>query len=321
MSPEYDQAAVNLLDGELGLTFFVLFDEKNFRQAGQRLGVSGTTVRNRMNQIEALLGFKLCSSDRKFAPTPNGELLYSRCSRAREAFQTSVVDALQQIGGRSLRIATTSIGLRIDLPQVLHRWRHDHQDIAIHITNPPSGGIVTAVLEGRATFGICGRHYLEKARRDHDVRVVSETFESPSLSVGYPTEPLDANAREHLQKKLSILAINTFFGWVVPSNSEFTLKRLFAQGVRKPNIKAEVGDHEDAVEYAAQGHAAVLTWSPLIRRYPGRLIEVAVNPDPEVEMPPTGGVFFYSEFTKLTDWEEDFRSLFLEEMRAKGRFH
>lgn len=124
---------------ELATTFFVLCEEGSFNEAGRKLGLTGTAIRNRITALEALLeGKELVNQSGRFQLTRFGQSVWGRCRSTYRSMLTTWNQGVQHSG--RLVVGVTWYTRGVLLPRVLQQLSILHPTVEAEILDldPPT---------------------------------------------------------------------------------------------------------------------------------------------------------------------------------------
>lgn len=151
------------LDWNLLRTFLVIVEERGITAAANRLNLKQPTVSNALRRLEERLGRKLIlRQPGRFEVTPEGELLHQE---AVEIFGTvSRLPVLLRRRGEEVvghvNIALASHVVSPHLDGVLADFHQRHPKATFTMDVSTSLNVATAVIQKRASFGICLVHQM-----------------------------------------------------------------------------------------------------------------------------------------------------------------
>ncbi|KPQ05732.1 MAG: Transcriptional regulator [Rhodobacteraceae bacterium HLUCCA12] len=151
------------LDWNLLRTFLVIVEERGITAAAERLNLKQPTVSNALRRLEERLGRKLIvRKPGRFEVTPEGELLHEE---AVEIFGTvSRLPVLLRRKGEEVvghvNIAVASHVVSPHFDSVLSQFHQDHPRATFTIDVATSLNVATAVMQKRASFGLCLVHQM-----------------------------------------------------------------------------------------------------------------------------------------------------------------
>lgn len=159
------------LDWNLLRTFMVIVEERSITAAADRLGLKQPTLSNALRRIEDRLGRRLIErKPNHFRVTAVGRLLYQECV---EMFGTVsrlpilLRDVEDEISGH-VAIAVASHVVSPVFDDALADFHQVHPKASFTITVSTSQEVATAVVQKRASFGLCLVH-AEDARLAYEV--------------------------------------------------------------------------------------------------------------------------------------------------------
>ena len=117
--------------------FAVVAEEKNFRAAADRMGVTRAAVSQTIRKLEEGLGIALVSrTTRSVALTEAGEQLYAEASPALANIRTAIEAAGSLRGSPrgQLRLAVSSIAESFLSGPLLARFAEENPQVKIHVT-------------------------------------------------------------------------------------------------------------------------------------------------------------------------------------------
>lgn len=124
--------------------------------AAAKLGRTPSAVSMMLSQLEDHIGDRLFETDRKNRLTPLGRLILEESRRANDAFIRSL-DAIERhatsVAG-TIRIAAVPSATVTLLPRVVARFRQDHPDVRLDISDVDSASVRRRIQFDEADIGI-----------------------------------------------------------------------------------------------------------------------------------------------------------------------
>jgi DNA-binding transcriptional LysR family regulator len=149
------------LDWNLLRTFMVIVEEGGITAAADRLGLKQPSVSNALRRLEDRLGRKVIERrPNPFRPTRLGQLLYEECVGlfgTVSRLPTLLRDAADEIAGH-VTIAVASHVVSPLFDDVLADFHQRHPKVTFRIAVSSSREVATALLQRRASFGLCLMH-------------------------------------------------------------------------------------------------------------------------------------------------------------------
>lgn len=252
--------------------FRTLAEERNFRRAAYKLGISQPPLSQLIMRLEQEYGYKLfIRHARDVELTDAGRILlegaHSILNLARETRQQ-----IDQIGeGEIGKLAvgfTPGISFHPLIPALVRLWRRDLPKVELKLRQAPTDELCAALVSGTDDIALIRPPIT--APSDLIIKILAEE----EMQIALPPEhPL----REAAQVGLADLADEPFVLWprfLAPSLYDAIIQRCFSTGFT-PRIRVEAPEKATAVAFVAAGLGVTLTPASLSQIHPG---EVACRP-------------------------------------------
>lgn len=225
-------------------TFKEVADRQSFTKAAEELGYAQSSVTTQIQKLEKEYGVKLFERYGKgLRLTKSGEELLKYAVQMLDLFQQSK-EKLTKQGGGTLSIGTIDSLAAYFLPPVVHRLRHQYEDLSIRLQPDREDRIVSKVREGEYDMGLM----LEHNPSDSSLTWI-RIREEPLLLVAHPNHPLHV----HPIIKLEHLADVEWIMTEDSCNYRIMLEKVLrARGVPL-RIGLELGNPEAIKRYVMSG--------------------------------------------------------------------
>lgn len=188
--------------------FVAVVERQSFARAAEHLGLSPSALSQTIRQLEGRIGARLLNrTTRSVAPSPSGELLYSRVAPLFREMAAAVSEASEATGKMSgtLRINTLGIAARTIIAPRLARFHEAHPDVVLDIVVDDA---LADIVGGRFDAGIRVGGQLEKdmvaIRLTPDLNMVAVASPSYLARRGTPKSPKDLHAHACINWRLKM---------------------------------------------------------------------------------------------------------------------
>ncbi|MFZ6709281.1 LysR family transcriptional regulator [Undibacterium sp. TC9W] len=127
--------------------------ELSLTATGQRLGITGSAVSQRLGKIEDKIGFKLATRKGRVALTPAGKIVLEHCENITRS-NSMLKNSLQQLQEPAIRIIADDILLIHDLPLAVQQLLIEKPTLKVTLDHGSFSEIIHSVIDGIADAGL-----------------------------------------------------------------------------------------------------------------------------------------------------------------------
>jgi len=229
--------------------FVAVAEELSFSRAAERLHMAQPPLSLQIRHLEAELGFQLIVRDTRPLRLTEAGLFFKSEALDILARVEKATAGTRRIGrGESGWLGIAYIGSAMNelLPLVLHRFRHNHQDVELHLFEMGQDEQVPALLDRRVHVG------LSRAAINID-RLVEELLYQEPMMVAVPSDhPLADRSNIIIADMAWAPIIHYASGPACGVESEY-LRTAFRDAGCEPNIAVESKNVESALGLVAAG--------------------------------------------------------------------
>ncbi len=248
--------------------FTTLAEERNFRRAAHKLGISQPPLSQMIMRLEQEYGHKLfIRHARDVELTDAGRILLDG-ARSVLTLAQETRHQIDRVGQGEIGALTVSFTPGISfhplIPALVRRWRRELPAVELKLRQAPTDELCSALVSGTDDIALI-RPPIE-APSDLTVRVLAEE----EMRIALPPEH---RLRQTAQVGIADLADEPFVLWprfLAPGLYDAIIQRCFGAGFT-PRIRVEAPEKATALAFVAAGLGVTLTPASLCQIHPGEV--------------------------------------------------
>jgi len=259
------------------MTYFVaVAEERSFRKAAERLGISQPSLSVQIKDLEARLGAQLLNrTTQKVSLTANGEIFYHRVRAILDSVHETRREMKRRSSGKSaIRIGYMSAAMLSTLTPILSCLRKETREIVLDLYQMSPDDQLNAISKGHIDAGFVDFQAGRGRIGSHDKALAIVSAWREQLVIALPNDhPLAkqecVSISQIREEPLIILSRNPFFGFYD------SVLEMLSQLSAEPAIVHEARDMAQILTLVSAGFGISMApalscriWADLVRLVP-----------------------------------------------------
>jgi LysR family transcriptional regulator, carnitine catabolism transcriptional activator len=256
-------------------SFIAVAQERQFRRAAERIGISQPALSAHIRELEQDLGVALFSrTTRSVRLTSEGESFLHRAQRVLDDLNAAVLEIRERAQlkhGRVVMAATPTVASQI-LPPLIASFTLRFAGVRVQVLEAIASEVERLVASGQADFGVGPR---PQGRTELAFRFLLRERLCGVLPIGH-------ELAERRRVRLAELARYSLLTTVPGSAIYDSIERVLRERAMKISIDHVLTQHQTAIAMAAAGLGVALVPERMLTTADRRRIRVVAVSDPEV---------------------------------------